>query len=289
LKIVKLLILSLTSSVFLISETYQLNNGLSFGDINLVTPPKTEKKFPIRFINDVEISGKVPEKETSIYDEVTKNIKFELGLKFQNNLFLEAGSKLSFGTVSRDIEFYSESAISPYFRMSFPKLDIKKKWNLFFINSLEIDYISYSKQTPFFLDGSFPYNRNYDIGTEITSIPIFWKGSLIYKKYFFSVGPYLGFGINILNGNTKYLRFVQEDLNNTDIENIDYFDDGAILEAGESINLSTTFSPTFQSGFNFAIDFEPVHFSIGVDFSITSEANLYWSHRSYTMELSYFF
>ena len=288
-KIVKFLTLSFTSSVLLISETCQLKNGLSFGDINLITPPKTEKKFPIRFIHDKRLNREDPEKESSNYDEVTKNIKFELGLKFQNNLFLEVGSKLDFGTVSRDIEFYSENAISPYFRMSFPKLDIKKKWNLFFINSFEIDYISYSKQTPFFLDGSFPYNRNYDIGTEITSIPIFWKGSLIYKKYFFSVGPYLGFGINILNGNTKYLRFVQEDLNNTNIENVNYFDDGSILEAGESINLSTTFSPTFQSGFNFGIDFEPVHFSIGVDFSITSEANLYWSHRSYTMELSYFF
>jgi len=43
LKIVKFLTLSFTSSVLLISETCQLKNGLSFGDINLITPQKQKK------------------------------------------------------------------------------------------------------------------------------------------------------------------------------------------------------------------------------------------------------
>ena len=283
------LILILTSSLF---SEYIKKIEILTSETDLY-----KKKLPIRFITDGEIEIRANLKGFSIFSEpIYQEIEsetiqsFEIGIAFLNNLFLEVSDTFSEVTVNRKIEFYSENFISPYFRVNFRDIELMEKQHIFMRNSLEINYVNFNKQTPFFPDtGTYPYNRSYNIGTEIDSLSLFWKGSFLYKASFFSGGGYIGTGLNILDGSASYLRYVPSDMNSSLASNIASFGDGRILEKGESINLNTTSSLLFKYGVTLNIDFKPIHFGFGIDFGITSESNLYWIKRSYFMELSYLF
>lgn len=276
--------------LFLIISLFTLHLVSNYQNsrIRLITPPEIleyefPKKLPIQFIRDDEvIDNKFKIKNLNFLWNV------ELGVKFINNMYLEISDKLSDITILRQIEFYSQDYISPYIRLNFMDLEIKEEYNLFFRNSLEVNYINYNRQTPFFTDtGYFPYNRSYDIGTDLDSLSIFWKASFLYKIFFFSGGIYFGAGMNVLDGKVSYLRYAPSDISSSISNNLGAFGDGKILELGETIILNTTASILTKYGATINFDFSYINLAFGIDYGITSEANIYWINRYYFMELSY--
>ena len=297
-------------TIFIISNLFSQYNYNNYGNIEILSPQnikylteQNQQKLPIRFITDSEIEHKFGDRfkkrenftshqtyKEKNGDEVKKDWNMEFGIKFLNNLFLDISDNFSDITISRDIEFYSERFISPYFRFNFKDIYLVEKAKIVMRNSLETSYLSFDKQTPFFSDtGQYPYNRSYDVGTKIQSLSLFWKGSFLFKSHFFSGGIYIGTGLNILDGKASYLRYVPSDINGSLSQNMKPVSDGLILERGETIKLSTTSSILTKYGITLNMDFKPIHLAFGVDFGITSEKNLYWIERAYFMELSYMF
>jgi len=263
--------------------------------LNVGNRATSSKILPIRFItpkNQDEFTFKEDEEENE--EEIEKSspnyFDYEFGLKYLNDFYLVVNSELPFFTISRDIEFYNQSSFSPYFRLNFKDIEIVRRGDIFFRNSLEADYFSHTKQVPFYSDsGEFPYGKVYDIGTKIDDISLFWRGFIFYKASFFSIGAYIGGGVNIMSGEASYLRYAPSDINSSISSSLGYFQDGVLLEKGESINLDTTTSVLGKYGLEMGFDFWSFHLGFGIDYGVTSEANLYWFERSYFMELSYIF
>ena len=194
--------------------------------------------------------------------------------------------------VSRDVEFYSQESYIPYLRILFAKRDLVKSKSIYFRNSIEIDFRRYTKQTPFFPDnGKFPYDRSIDIGTELQEFALFWRWSLFYNALFFRVGIYIGGGVNILDGNGKYLRYLPSDTNGSNFEDskLDFSEDGKILEVGDEVEFENSSSPMVVYGFEMDFDFEPFHIGLGVGFRITNVKNIYLFEKGYFLEIGYVF
>lgn len=284
-----------------ITVTQLFSNYINYGTVNILdtrdrfVPPK---KLPIRFIDSKDEKPLEREDETIFEDNDIEESRvtssdyfyFEFGIRYLNDLFLDVSDELSGFTISRNIEFYDQSSFSPYFRLNFRDIEIIRRGDIFFRNSLEADYISHTQQVPFYHDtGQFPYGRGYDIGTEVTAISLFWRGSLFYKADFFSVGTYIGAGMNMMSGKASYLRYAPSDINGSLSSNLGHFNDGRVLELGETITLDMTSSILTKYGLEINFDFLPFHLGFGIDYGITSEINLYWFERAYFMELSYIF
>ncbi len=211
----------------------------------------------------------------------------EFGVRFLNDIYLDISSKLSSFTISRDIEFYNENQLSPYIKLNFQDIQLVKTESIFFKNSLELNYMTHTQQVPFYPNnGKFPYNNSYDIDSTIKEFQLFWKGSICYKASFFSIGGYIGAGINMMSGNSYYFRYAPTDINSTSPSNLIYFDN-RVFELGEEIKVDTTSSILTKYGLDIGFNFLPFHIGFGIDFSITNESNLYWFERSYFMEISY--
>ena len=281
---------------------YELDSSTNGGRIYLDNSSnynnQNSRFYPIGFKqvnNKNKIKDQDDESESVINNkEIEKKIKykplieFEIGVASLGEAYLEINDQLNFPTINRSIEFYSQNIIAPVFKIHFRDLSLNRHDNLLFRNSLKTTYIKYSTQTPFLSNsGIFPYNQTMSIGSEISSLSFNWIGALLYRVSILSIGPYIGAGINILNGEAIYVKY-SGDLNSSLSENIGIFN-GKILERGESIFVANTSSISSKYGAIINLDLSPFRLSVGLGYSITNEANLYWIERSYFLEANYVF
>jgi len=299
----KTIFLVLTSTLSLFAEYM-----LSYGNVNIGNPQiESGRQLPIHFIsnqqnrkeaNQQRFKQKVSPKhnkynyeyqENSDDYQINESWNVEVGIKFMKDTYLAVSDNFSDISINRQIEFYREEFFSPYLRFNFQ--DIKLNSGGYFVmrNSLEMSFINFDKQVPFLADsGQFPSQLFYDVGTEINSLSLFWKGSFLYKLGFFSIGGYGGAGLNFLDGSALYLRF-PTDINSTLAKNIAPFNNGKILEKGEKISLNLTSSAIIKYGASVNIDFKLIHLSIGINFGVTNELDIYWIEKNYFLELGYIF
>jgi hypothetical protein len=284
--------LSKITLLYIICSSFATSEVQNF---HILTPKQhSDMKLPISFVSESEVDdiSLVENREAEIERKSLYNsLTFEFGLRYLTDIYLVANDKLSSFTISRQIEFYNESGFYPYIRVNLEDLYLSEKGSVVLRNSLESTYIQHSEQTPFYSNTmEFPYQNKYDVGSKIESIQLFFKTHLLYQMHFFSVGSYLGAGVNILNGEALYLRFVPNDINGSVRNNIGFFDNGEVaLERGGVVALDRTSSVMAKYGVSMNFDFEPIHMGVGIDFGITNESNLYWIQRSYFLEFSYLF
>ncbi len=260
--------------------SYDNSNG---GRIYIEGINNKQRIYPSGFFKNEQIENN---KETSSLKYKPK-INIEIGMAFVNEAYLEINPQIEFPTINRTMEFYSKQMLAPVFKINFRDLSISKKTNLLFRNNLQLSYLKYSSQTPFLPNGFFPYGKSLPIGSEINALSFSWIGSVLYRAGMFYVGPYFGAGVNILNGKAMYVTYAG-DLNNSMVENIGVFKN-SIIEKGDTIILSDTFSMSGKYGAVIHIDLLPFRFSFGINYSITNESNLYWIERSYFLEAKYVF
>ena len=114
---------------------------------------------------------------------------------------------------------------------------------------------------------------------------------MFYNALFFRVGTYIGGGVNILDGSSRYLRYLPSDVNGSQFgdSKLYFSEDGKILEVGDEVEFDNSPAPMVVYGFKMDFDFEPFHIGLGVDFRITNEKNIYLFEKGYFLEIGYIF
>ncbi len=256
-----------------------------FGKVEVILPENSRvlERYPIYFLP--EDSSKLDVKE-----DFLPTLTYQFGVRYHSPINMVMSESM-FDNSTREVEFFSESSLSPYFQIEFEDMEIFQNKGFFFGNLIEANYLSLSEQTPFYPDsGDFPYETSYDVGSKIDSISIFWRGDLSYKVSFLSIEGFFGTGINSMSGNAKLVRYAPHyitDINGTTSENLTITENGEILQEAQEFVLGGDISHLIKFGFSLNLNFDYLHIGFGYEQSSTSESNRYWILSSYFMEFGF--